>query len=198
MAGSARSIPGFDIYNAIESCSDLLTQYGGHKYAAGLTLLEENVAEFISRFEAEVARTLSDDMLIPEISIDAELHARDINQTFYNILKQFAPFGPGNMRPVFMMRHLSDTGWSSAVGNNHLRLSARQENSSIVLKGIGYNMGDKLPYIKSGGLFDIAFTLEENTYNHQTTLQLNLKDIKESTPQPFDGEVHYIDDLSFG
>ncbi|MCC7222286.1 MAG: single-stranded-DNA-specific exonuclease RecJ [Chitinophagales bacterium] len=198
VAGSARSIPGFDIYNAIESCSDLLTQYGGHKYAAGLTLLEENVTEFISRFEAEVARTLSDDMLIPEISIDAELHARDINQTFYNILKQFAPFGPGNMRPVFMMRHLSDTGWSSAVGNNHLRLSARQENSSIILKGIGYNMGDKLPYIKSGGLFDIAFTLEENTYNHQTTLQLNLKDIKESTSQPFDGEVHYIDDLSFG
>lgn len=197
VAGSARSIPGFDIYNALQSCSDLLTQFGGHKYAAGLTLKEENVKEFIARFEAEVNNTLEDHMLIPEISIDAELYARDINNTFYNILKQFAPFGPGNMRPVFVMRELTDTGWSSMVGNNHLRLSARQEGSAITLKGIGYNLGDKLQYIKSGGNFDIAFTIEENTYNNQTSLQLNLKDIKESTNQLFDGEVSHAEDFVF-
>jgi single-stranded-DNA-specific exonuclease len=196
VAGSARSIPGFDIYNALQSCSDLLSQFGGHKYAAGLTLKEENVQEFIARFEAEVANTIEDQILIPEIVIDAELYARDINNTFYNILKQFSPFGPGNMKPVFVLRRLTDTGWTSIVGNNHIKLSARQEDSTITLKGIGYNLGEKLPYIKNGGKFDLAFSIEENTFNNQVTLQLNIKDIKESTEQPFDDEIQ-VEQLVF-
>lgn len=178
--GSARSVPGFDIYNALKACSELLEQYGGHKYAAGVTLKAENVQTFISRFEQIVNETIEDTMLIPEIKIDAELRVRDVNNNFYNIIKQFAPFGPGNMKPVFLIRGLSDAGWTSVVGNKHLRLYLRHESSSVVLKGIAYNMADSLAEVKSGKRFDVCFTIEENIYNGAATLQLNVKDMKES------------------
>ncbi len=180
VAGSSRSIRGFDIYNALQTCSDLLEQFGGHKYAAGLTLKEENVKPFIEKFENVVAQTLDEKMLIPEIHIDAELFVRDINPNFYNILRQFAPFGPGNMKPVFIMRAVSDAGKSAVVGGKHLKLVLRQDETPTSVKAIAYNMGEMLDEFKSGKKFDICFTIEENTYNNLTTLQLNIKDVKPS------------------
>lgn len=178
VAGSARSVPGFDIYNAIKECSDLLEQFGGHKYAAGLTVKEENVYTFISKFEQVVADTIEERMLVPEIEIDTALELDDINNHFYGTLRQFAPFGPGNRRPIFMGENLVDTGWSSIVGNNHLKLYARQNNSQTV-RGIGYNMGQLYHDIAKGkNEFNVCFTLNENKYNGQTNLQMNLKDLK--------------------
>jgi len=120
VSGSARSVKDFDVYNAIESCSDLLEQFGGHMYAAGLTMKEENVEEFIQRFEEVVSSTIEDRMLVREVEIDAELNLNDINQKFFNILKQFAPFGPGNMSPIFKSSNVRDNGRGKVVGNNHL------------------------------------------------------------------------------
>lgn len=193
VAGSARSIRGFDIYNAIQTCSDLLEQFGGHKYAAGLTLKEENVQPFIEKFEQVVALSLDENMLIPEIHIDAELSAKDINPTFYNILRQFAPFGPGNMKPVFLMRGVTDAGKSAIVGGKHLKLMLKQEEQPIILKGIAYNMAELLDEVKSGQRFDLCFTLEENTYNNVTTLQLNVRDMKPSSPVNIDEYTIVVD-----
>ncbi len=179
VAGSARSVRGFDIYNAIKACSDLLEQFGGHKYAAGLTLKEENVAAFIKKFEQIVSDTIKDDMLSPEIQVDVELPFYEVNQKFYNILHQFAPFGPTNLKPIFVAPQVEDTGWSAIVGRNHLKLFARQQGSRS-LKGIGYNLGEKyLPIVKSVP-FDVCFTLEQNRYNNVTSIQMNVKDIKAS------------------
>jgi len=180
VAGSARSVSGFDIYNAIKACSDLLDQFGGHKYAAGLTLPEENVPAFIKRFETVVNETIEDHMLVPEIKIDAELPFRDFNPKFYKILRQFAPFGPGNRKPIFMSADLRDTGWSGIVGENHLRIYARQ-NGSHSVKGIGYNLGHFCEVVKSGN-FDLCFSMEENHYNGNTSLQMNLRDVKSHKP----------------
>lgn len=178
VAGSARSVPGFDIYNAIKACSDLLEQFGGHKYAAGLTIERKNVPLFIERFEEVVASTIEDHMLTPEIKIDAEIALRDINNKFFKILKQFAPFGPGNMRPVFVARSVVATRWSAVVGTNHLKVYCKQPDSYMAIKGIGYSMGDRFVEISNGQPFDICFTLEENHYNGNTSLQMNIKDIK--------------------
>lgn len=177
VAGSARSVPGFDIYNAIQSCSDLLDQFGGHKYAAGLTMKEEFVETFMQRFDQVVSESIDEQLLIPEIHLDAEIDLAEVTPKFYNLLRQFAPFGPGNMKPIFVARNLTDVGWSSVVGNNHLRLIARQKNGHS-LKGIGYNMGDKYQYVSNGQAFDVCFTLEENIYNGVTSLQMNIRDIK--------------------
>ncbi|MBK6610214.1 MAG: single-stranded-DNA-specific exonuclease RecJ [Sphingobacteriales bacterium] len=180
ITGSARSVARFDLYQALNACSDLLDQFGGHKYAAGLTLKRENLPLFIEKFEQVVNDTIEDDMLIPEIEIDAELDLRHISPKFYNILRQFAPFGPENMKPVFISRGLINTGWSAVVGNNHLKLSARSFNSSVLAKGIGYNLGHYLKQISNGQPFDVCFTLQENIYNENVALQLNLRDIKPS------------------
>lgn len=178
VSGSARSIAGYDIYNAIKACSDLLEQFGGHKYAAGLTMLEHNVPEFIRRFEQVVADTIDETKLKPEIHIDAELQLNDINPKFYHILRQFAPFGPSNMKPIFLVRNVVDAGWSAAVGtNNHLRLAIKQAHSAVV-KGIGYNMGHYVDFVKSGEAFDVCFSIEENTYNQNTSLQINVRGIQ--------------------
>ncbi len=194
VAGSARSIKGFDVYNALKECSDLLDQFGGHKYAAGLTLKEENVPEFCKRFEEVVARTITKDILTPEITIDAILDLRDLNKHFYRLLRQFAPFGPTNMKPIFMSSNVTETGWSAVVGRNHLKLYARQ-NGSHSVKGIGYHMGDKYSYIADGQLFNLCFTVEENRYNGNVNLQMNIKDIKDTGPdhiismRSLDGEI---------
>jgi single-stranded-DNA-specific exonuclease len=179
VSGSARSVKDFDVYNAIESCSHLLEQFGGHMYAAGLTMQEEKVQEFIHTFEEFVASTIEERMLTREIEIDAELSLRDITPAFYKILKQFAPFGPGNMSPVFKASAVRDNGRGKVVGNNHLKLTLTEEGSrSTVYEGIAFQLGHHHPMVEQQGEFDIVYHLEENTFNNRTTLQLNIKDIR--------------------
>lgn len=178
--GSARSIKGFNIYEAIKSCADLLEQYGGHMYAAGLTMPLENVEIFIQRFEEIVTSTIEDHMLTPEIEIDTELNFADINERFFNILKQFAPFGPGNMRPVFLTKNVKDRGGSRIVGENHLKLDLLHRDTAG--NGIAFGMAHFAEHVLSKGKppmpFDICYNIEENEWNGNKTLQLNIRDIK--------------------
>jgi single-stranded-DNA-specific exonuclease len=179
VSGSARSVKDFDVYNAIESCSDLLEQFGGHMYAAGLTMMEENVEAFRERFEKVVQETIEDRMLTREIEIDAELSLKDITPSFYRILKQFAPFGPGNMAPIFVTTGVRDNGRGRVVGNNHLKLSlTQQEHNSGLYDGIAFQLGHHHPMVEQQQSFDVVYHVEENTFNGRTTLQLNIKDLK--------------------
>jgi single-stranded-DNA-specific exonuclease len=189
VTGSARSVKDFDIYNAIEACSDLLEQFGGHKYAAGLTLRLENVQAFIDRFENVVASTIEDHMLIQEIEIDAEIGLNDITPSFYKILKQFAPFGPGNMKPVFKTSRVTDKGFSKIVGNNHLKLSVSQMDATeTFFDAIGFQLGHYHGNTSRKKPFDICYTIEENVWNGQVSLQLNVKDIRFSEEAESDTE----------
>jgi len=179
ITGSARSVKDFDIYDAIEACSDLLEHFGGHKYAAGLSLKPENFEEFRNRFEAEVCESLTENMLSPEIEIDGVIQLKDINSKFYNVLKQFAPFGPGNMSPIFQTDNVKDAGYSKVVGNNHIKLSViNQEISSYPFSGIAFQQAEYFTYIQKGFPFSICYHIEENEWNGKTTLQLNVKDMK--------------------
>ncbi len=179
VSGSARSVKDFDVYNAIESCSDLLEQFGGHMYAAGLTMKEENVEAFKTRFEKIVSETIDDKMLTREIEIDAELNLNDITPAFFRILKQFAPFGPGNMSPIFRSSEVRDNGNGRIVGNNHLKLSLKQDGFQPgVFDGIAFQLGHHHPMVEQNETFDIVYHIEENTFNNRTTLQLNIKDIR--------------------
>jgi single-stranded-DNA-specific exonuclease len=179
VSGSARSVKDFDVYNAIESCSDLLEQFGGHMYAAGLTMKEENVEEFIQRFEEVVSSTIEDRMLVREVEIDAELNLNDINQKFFNILKQFAPFGPGNMSPIFKSSNVRDNGRGKVVGNNHLKLTLVQHDDyQSTFDGIAFQLGHHHPQVEQQDAFEIVYHIEENNFNNRTTLQLNIKDLK--------------------
>lgn len=181
LAASARSVKGFDVYEALEGCKEHIEQFGGHKYAAGLTLLESEYLNFKQKFEEVVAKSIDPNLLTPEISIDAELSLKDITSKFYRILKQFAPFGPGNMSPVFLSRELTDTGFGKCVGEDktHLKCQVRQEEGGPVFDMIGFNLGDKLDIIKEGKKFDAVYSLDENTWNGNTKIQLKLKDIRE-------------------
>ncbi|MCU0435039.1 MAG: single-stranded-DNA-specific exonuclease RecJ [Bacteroidia bacterium] len=177
--GSARSVRDFDVYEAIEACADLLIQFGGHKYAAGLTLKTENVELFRSRFEEVVSRTITPEQLIPEITIDAPLPLDDIDPKTIRLLRQFAPFGPGNMNPVFMARGVADRGWARVVGNNHLKadfINPAQPNR--IFPAIGFGLGPHHTTVQRGNLADICYTIEENTWNNTVSLQLNVKDIR--------------------
>lgn len=177
-SGSARSVKDFDIYNAIESCSDLLDQFGGHMYAAGLTMKEENIEAFKFKFEEIVSSTIEDRMLIREIEIDDVISLDDINASFFNVLKQFAPFGPGNMSPIFKSEEVYDRGDVRVVGNNHLKLSLIQRNfSRKVIDSIGFQLGAHYHRIADNDPFHVCYHVEENTFNGRTTLQLNIKDI---------------------
>lgn len=179
VSGSARSVKDFDVYNAIESCSDLLEQFGGHMYAAGLTMKEENVIEFTRRFEKIVSETIEDRMLTREIEVDAELNLKDITPSFFRILKQFAPFGPGNMAPIFRTSGVRDNGRGRVVGNNHLKLSLTQEEiNSSLFDGIAFQLGHHHPMVEQQENFDVVYHVEENTFNGRTSLQLNIKDLK--------------------
>lgn len=178
VAGSARSVKDFDVYNAIESCAELLDQFGGHMYAAGLTMKVENVNAFIEKFEQVVSSTIEERMLTRELSIDAELELKDITDTFFKILKQFAPFGPGNMNPVFVTYNVYDSSYSRIVGNNHLKLSLMQADNKYAYDGIAFQMGQFYPAIAEKKPFHICYHIDENNYNNKTTLQLNIKDIK--------------------
>ena len=181
VSGSARSVKDFDIYNAIESCSDLLEQFGGHMYAAGLTLKTENVEAFRERFEEVVSSTIEDRMLVREIEIDAEIKFSDITQKFYNVLKQFAPFGPGNMAPVFKTTGVVDTGFSRLVGNKttkHLKLILKENGNENAFEGIAFQLGEHLLNVQKNKPLDICYHIEENNFRDETNLQLNIKDLQ--------------------
>ena len=180
LAASARSVSGFDVYNALESCSEHIEQFGGHKYAAGLTLKEENYELFKQAFEDEVAKTIDKKLLTPEIKIDSKIELDDITPKFYRILKQFEPFGPNNMTPVFITENLKDTGSGKTVGvdGNHLRLTARQRNSTNKFVGIGFNMGCKFDVISKNKTFEAVYSIDENIWRDTVSLQLKLKDLK--------------------
>ena len=179
-AGSARSVDGFDLYKAIESCSDLLENFGGHMYAAGLTIKEDNIPLFKEKFEAYVRENILPEQLIPSIWIDAEIRLKDITAQLYRILKQFEPFGPGNMKPLFVTRRVMDYGTSKVVGKDkdHLKLELIEECSGSIVQGIGFSMGKFIHEIKSGSPFDICYTIEENSFNGNVSLQILLKDIR--------------------
>jgi len=179
LAASARSVRGFDIYNALENCSHLIEQFGGHMYAAGLTIKEENYLAFKAAFEAEVSTTLPTHLQTPEIKIDAEINLDSITPKFYRILKQFAPFGPQNMSPVFMTSGVKDTGYGKCVGEDqtHLRVTLAQKDSQKIV-GIGFGLGSDLPIIKSKAPFNVAYSIDENEWNGRVSLQLKLKGIK--------------------
>ena len=179
LAASARSVSGFDVYNALEACTDYIEQFGGHKYAAGLTLLEINYEKFKKKFEQVVKDSIPKELLQPEIKIDQKIELSEITSKFYRILKQFGPFGPQNMKPVFLIKNLKDTGYSRKVGadESHLKLSVVSEGGQK-MDGIGFNLGKWHANIASGNPFNIVFTIEENHWNGNTSLQLNIKDIK--------------------
>ncbi len=184
ICGSARSVKDFDIYDAIDSCSDLLEHFGGHKYAAGLSLKLENLPKFRKRFEEIVESTITTDMQVPEVEIDEEIELHQITNNFYKIIKQFAPFGPGNMAPVFKTSGVVDIGTVRLVGKNdknHLKLCITYPEISIgPFPAIGFQMGEHFDHILQGNRFDICYHIEENEWAGNVTLQLNIKDIKKS------------------
>lgn len=177
VAGSARSVAGFDLYEALSECSDLLDQFGGHKYAAGLTMKVENVIALQKRFEEVVAQSIDPELLEPEISIDAEIKLVDITAKFFRVLQQFAPFGPENNAPVFIARNLYTVGAAAMVGVNHLKMTLTQEGAGI-FDSIGFGLGEFLPLINKGIPFDACFSIEENVWRDKRSLQLNLKGIR--------------------
>lgn len=179
--GSARSVTGYDLYQAIEACSDLLESFGGHMYAAGLTLKKENVPLFIEKFEGIVSKTISEDQLVPRILIDMELDFNDITNKFYRILEQFQPFGPDNLAPVFMTRKVYDTGSGRTVGSGgeHLKLDLCSESTGTVsIPAIAFGQGNKFEMIKAGHPVDICYSVVMNEYKGNKNLQLNIRDIR--------------------
>uniref|UniRef100_UPI0040470FE1 single-stranded-DNA-specific exonuclease RecJ n=1 Tax=Mariniflexile sp. TaxID=1979402 RepID=UPI0040470FE1 len=178
LAASARSVRDFDIYEALGACSAHIEQFGGHKYAAGLTLLEENYEAFKQAFEDVVTKTIDRNLLTPEIKIDVKIDLQDITPKFYRILKQFAPFGPNNMTPVFMTDNLLDTGYGKCVGEDktHLRMTVKQPQSNSVV-AIGFGMGDKFDIISNRKPFKAVYSIDENEWQGHVSLQLKLRDI---------------------
>ena len=175
--GSARSISGFNIYEAIRDCSHLLTAFGGHKYAAGLTIEEEKIPAFIKCFKNIARERITPQDLVPQMTIDCEANFKYFNDRFIRLLKLMSPFGPMNMRPIFMSRNVRIVEEPAIVGNNHLKLVLEQEGHKF--EAIGFNMADALPRIQQkGGVVDCAYVLEENHWNGKKTIQLRLKDIK--------------------
>ena len=179
LAASARSVKDFDVYNALEACAKHLEQFGGHMYAAGMTLKEENYQNFKNAFENEVQKTIHPDLLIPEISIDAEINLTDVNPKFIRLLSQFEPFGPQNMTPTFISKNIKDTGYAKPMGKDdeHLKAFVKQ-NGSEGFGAIGFGLGKKLDLIKNQKSFDAVFCIDENEFNGNTAIQLRLKDLK--------------------
>jgi single-stranded-DNA-specific exonuclease len=178
-AASARSVKHFDLYKALEQCAMHLEQFGGHMYAAGMTIKEENLENFKQAFEETVANTIDKELLIPEIAIDCEMPLPEINDKFLRILKQFEPFGPENMTPLFLAKGVIDTGTAQTIGkeNEHLKLFVKQ-NQSQGFPAIGFGLGNKLDLVKNQQPFDMIFSLEENQWNGTTTVQLQIRDLK--------------------
>lgn len=180
LAASARSVRGFDVYNALQACEEFIEQFGGHKYAAGLTLKEENYEAFKNKFEEVVSQTCDAKLLIPEITIESELELDQITPKLYRIIKQFAPFGPGNMRPIFMTKNLVDNGSGKRVGadQTHLKIAVSQNGRGNQIGGIGFNQGDKYDLITDHKPFSAAYAIDENEWNNKVSLQLMVKDLK--------------------
>jgi single-stranded-DNA-specific exonuclease len=178
--GSARSVLGYDLYQAIEACSDLLENFGGHMYAAGLTMKVDKVEEFKRRFEEHVSKTITPEMLSPQIDIDARIRFDDITEKFFNVLKQLQPFGPGNMSPVFMAENVYDIGEARLVGSEkeHLKLTLVQEGSNHIFDAIAFQMAEYYKPIHHGQPFDVCFAIHENNFRGNITLQFRIKDIK--------------------
>ena len=176
VAGSARSVPGFNLYEAIHACREHLLGYGGHFAAAGLSMLPENVNSFAAAFEKNVNETITPELLVPEINIDAAVAFPEITQGFYGIIQQMEPYGPENMRPVFIARQVTDTGYSKIVKELHVRFVLKQNN--VTLTGIGFNMADKFYLLQMGKPLDVVFTLDENEWQGTKTLQLKVTDIR--------------------
>ena len=179
LAASARSVKGFDIYNALEACAEHLEQFGGHMYAAGMTLLEHKYQDFKIAFEKEVSKTIHPDLLMPEISYDAEIELSEINPKLMRVLKQFEPFGPENMMPLFLAKDLSDSGYAKTLGSEdeHLKAYIKQGHSTS-FGAIGFGLGKKLDRVAHKKKFDAIFSLEENEWKDTVTLQLQLRDIQ--------------------
>lgn len=175
-SGSARSVPGFNLYEAIHACKEHLIGYGGHFAAAGMTLELEKIDSFRSKFEEVVSSTIHPDLLIPEIVIDAEISFSDIKWSFYNILCQMEPFGPENLRPVFIARGVTDTGYSKIVKEEHLRFSLRQDN--VTFTGIGFGMAERFHLLQMRKPVDIVFKIDENEWNGEKSLQLRILDFR--------------------
>ncbi|MEN8229922.1 MAG: single-stranded-DNA-specific exonuclease RecJ [Bacteroidota bacterium] len=179
--GSARSVNGFDLYQAIESCSDLLENFGGHKYAAGLTLKVKNVQKFTERFEKIVSENIDPEQLIPVLEIDTELQLMEINDKFFRVLKQFQPFGPDNHNPIFLSENVVDNGYGRTVGNNgeHLKLTLiQEENPFKVFSAIAFHQGQDFQKINKGAPFDICYQLMENEFRGRVNLQIHIQGIK--------------------
>ncbi len=178
--GSARSVQGFDVYKAIESCRDIIENFGGHTFAAGLSLKVENIPEFMQRFESFVNENILPVQLTPQIDIDATIDFKDITPKFFRVLKQLSPFGPGNPKPIFCTKRVYDYGTSRLVGREqeHIKLELVDSNSENIMNGIAFGMSEHNEYIKGFNPFDICYTIEENNYNGNTSIQLLIKDIK--------------------
>ena len=182
ITGSARSIAGFDLYEAIESCADILVNFGGHVYAAGLTLKEEDLAEFASRMDKFIAGKITTDMLTPIVDVDAKLDFSQITPKFFRILKQFQPFGPGNNNPIFVTENVYDSGSGRKVGANgaHMKLDLIQESQPYhPIPAIAFNMAEYFDHIKEGNPFDVCYAIVENYYRGNSSIQLRLRDMRE-------------------
>ena len=179
VAGSARSVVGFDLYEALDSCRDLLDQFGGHKYAAGLTMREENIPALQDRFEEVVVASILPEMLIQEIIIDEEVDLNDVDGKFFRVLKQFSPFGPLNQAPVFISKRVTSKTFATVVGQKHLRMTVSHQNAKP-FACIGFGLGEHCDLVNSGKYFDICYTIEENNWRNDVTIQLNIKGIRES------------------
>ncbi len=181
LVASARSVRGFDLYSALEKCSEFMEQFGGHKYAAGLTIKEDNFENFKSKFEETVKNSISKESLTPEISVDAEINLSEITPKFIRILNQLAPFGPKNMKPVFMASNLRDNGYGKTVGEDksHLKLNIFEGSNQKTYNGIAFGMGNKLSNIQKGKSFKAVFNIEENHWNGYVSTQLLIRDLKE-------------------
>ncbi|HTE08220.1 MAG TPA: DHHA1 domain-containing protein [Flavitalea sp.] len=178
VAGSARSVAGFNVYEAIHECRELLLGYGGHFYAAGMTMSPGNVVAFREKFEEVVSGSILPSSLVPGLNIDIELSLQDLTPVFYKILCQMEPFGPDNPKPLLLIRHLRDTGESRILKDQHLRFSVRDDLNAI--NGIGFNMAEKSSLLLSGEPVDIVFNLEENEWNGQKSLQMKVVDFVKS------------------
>jgi len=183
LTGSARSVKNFDLYNALFQCEKYLEKFGGHMYAAGLTLKKENLEDFIIAFEKVVSSSITQDQLTPEISIDMELELHDINDKLFRIIQQFSPFGPKNPTPIFITKAVKDSGYGRVVGveKSHLRLGIINKNSRISISSIGFGLAHHFSKTKDGQIFDICYSIDENVWNGKKNLQLKLRDIKVST-----------------
>ena len=179
MVASARSVKGFDIHEALEKCSELIEQFGGHKYAAGLTVSKEKFEDFRNKFEKSVKNSITKDSLSPEINIDCEIDFKDITPKFVRILKQFEPFGPDNMTPVFLTKNVVDTGYAKPIGKNneHLKMFIKQ-NGTQPIDSVGFGLGEKLNIVQGLKPFDMIYSIDENHWNGNISIQLKVRDIK--------------------